>query len=70
MAADLKSMMLCALLGAAVVALGVFGYAYYRHTHNDEVRIDFPGFWGTISKDKGVDIEGRQEAAAVKSDFQ
>ena len=57
MAADPKSMMLGALLGAAVVALGVLGYAYYRHTHGDEVRIYFPGFSGTISKDKGVDIE-------------
>jgi hypothetical protein len=57
MAADPKSMMLVALLGAAVVALGVLGYAYYRHIHNDEVRIDFPGFSGTISKDKGIDIE-------------
>ena len=46
------------LLGAAVVALGVLAYHYYDHvTQEPVVRIDVPGFSGTITKDKGVDIE-------------
>ena len=45
------------LLGAAVVALGVLGYFYYRRTRRDVVKIDVPGFSGEISKDSGVDIE-------------
>ena len=51
------SPLLAFLLGAAVVGLGVLGYAYYQHTHRDVVRIDMPGFSGEISKDKGIDIE-------------
>jgi hypothetical protein len=49
------------LLGAVVVALGVLGYVYYRHTHQEVVKIDVPGFSGEISKDKGVDIEVGKE---------
>jgi len=51
-------MVLGVLLGAALVGLGVLGYFYYQHTHRDVVRIDVPGFSGTISKDdKGIDID-------------
>jgi hypothetical protein len=45
------------LLGAALVGLGVLGYLYYERSHREVVRIDVPGFSGTISKDKGVDID-------------
>ena len=44
------------LLGAALVSLGVLGYLYYERSHREVVRIDVPGFSGSISKDKGVDI--------------
>jgi hypothetical protein len=44
------------LLGAALVGLGVLGYLYYERSHREVVRIDVPGFSGSISKDKGVDI--------------
>jgi len=44
------------LLVIAVIAAGVLGYLYYRQ-RQDVVKIDVPGFQGTISKDKGVDIE-------------
>jgi hypothetical protein len=50
------------LLGAAVVVLGVLGYLYYQHTHGQVVRIDVPGFSGSISKDKGVDIDVGKDA--------
>jgi hypothetical protein len=50
------NMVLGFLLGAAVVGLGLLGYLYYHHTHREVVRIDVPGFSGTISKDKGVEI--------------
>jgi hypothetical protein len=50
-------MTLGALLGGAIVALGVLGFLYYRHTHQEVVRIDVPGFSGSISKDKGIDIQ-------------
>ena len=39
-----------------MIALGVLGYLYYRQ-QQDVVKIDVPGFQGTITKDKGVDIE-------------
>ncbi len=55
------------LLGAAVVALAVFGYLYYQQ-QREVVKIDVPGFSGTITKepdgfsakigkDNGVDIK-------------
>jgi hypothetical protein len=47
---------LAVLLVIAVIAVGVLGYRYYRQ-QQDVVKIDVPGFQGTISKDKGVDIE-------------
>jgi hypothetical protein len=49
-------MVMAFLLGVAVVGLGLLGYLYYHHTPQDVVRIDVPGFSGTISKDKGIDI--------------
>jgi hypothetical protein len=53
-----SNMVLGVLLGAALVGLGVLGYFFYQHTHRDVVRIDVPGFSGTISKDdKGIDID-------------
>jgi hypothetical protein len=45
-------MLLGFLLGAAVVALGVLGYVYYQQQQREVVRIDLPGFSGTITKDK------------------
>jgi len=47
---------LAVLLVIAVIAVGVLGYRYYRQ-QQEVVKIDVPGFQGTISKDKGVDIE-------------
>jgi len=47
---------LVVLLVLAAIALGVLGYLYYRQ-QQDVVKIDVPGFQGTISKDKGIDIE-------------
>jgi uncharacterized protein HemX len=47
---------LTVLLIVAVIALGVLGYLYYRQ-QQEVVKIDVPGFQGTITKDKGVDIE-------------
>ena len=43
------------LLVIAVVALGVLGYLYYQK-QQEVVKIDVPGFQGTITKDDGVDI--------------
>jgi len=40
----------------AVIALGVLGYFYYRD-QQDVVKIDVPGFEGTITKGDGVNIE-------------
>ena len=52
-----NNLLLGGLLGA-VVALGVLAYLYYDHvTQKPVVKIDVPGFSGTITKDKGVDIE-------------
>jgi hypothetical protein len=47
---------LAVLLVLAVIAVAVLGYLYYRQ-QQDVVKIDVPGFQGTISKDKGIDIE-------------
>ncbi|TFG87308.1 MAG: hypothetical protein E4H18_03620 [Hyphomicrobiales bacterium] len=47
---------LTVLLAVAVIALGVLGYFYYRD-QQDVVKIDVPGFEGTITKGDGVNIE-------------
>ena len=47
---------LVVLLIIAVIAVGVLGYLYYRQ-QQQVVKIDVPGFQGTITKDKGIDIE-------------
>jgi len=47
---------LAILLAIAVIAVGVLGYLYYQR-QQDVVKIDVPGFEGTISKDDGVDIK-------------
>ncbi len=47
---------LLALLAAALVAVAVLGYLYYQQ-QREVVRIDVPGFSGTVTKDKGVDVE-------------
>jgi len=44
------------LLVIAVIAVGVLGYLYYRQ-QQEVVKIDVPGFQGTITKGEGVDIE-------------
>lgn len=51
------NMVLGILLGAAVVALGILGYLYYQH-QREVVRIDVPGFSGTIKKDEGGGFTG------------
>ncbi|MEZ5827936.1 MAG: hypothetical protein R3D30_06080 [Hyphomicrobiales bacterium] len=43
------------LLAIAVIGLGVLGYLYYRQ-QQEVVKIDVPGFEGTITKGEGVDI--------------
>jgi len=40
----------------AVIAVGVLGYLYYRQ-QQEVVKIEAPGFQGTITKDKGIDIQ-------------
>jgi len=45
-----------ALLVVALVGLGVLGYLYYRQ-QQEVVKIDVPGFQGSITKGDGVDIE-------------
>jgi hypothetical protein len=53
-----NNLLLGVLLGAAVVALGVFAYRYYERTHGPVVKIDVPGFSGELRKDNGgVDIQ-------------
>ncbi|MGB6909688.1 MAG: hypothetical protein WBE01_08135 [Methyloceanibacter sp.] len=47
---------LTVLLAVAVIAVGVLGYLYYRD-QQDVVKIDVPGFEGTITKGDGVNIE-------------
>jgi uncharacterized protein HemX len=47
---------LVVLLIIAVIAVGVLGYLYYRQ-QREVVKIDAPGFQGTITKDKGIDIQ-------------
>ena len=47
---------LAVLLAIAVIALGVLGYLYYQR-QQEVVKIDVPGFEGSITKDDGLDIE-------------
>jgi hypothetical protein len=47
---------LAVLLAVAVIALGVLGYFYYQN-QREVVKIDVPGFKGSITKGDGVDIE-------------
>ena len=47
---------LAVLLVLALIAVGVLGYMYYRQQQK-VVKIDVPGFEGSISKGEGVDIE-------------
>lgn len=47
---------LAVLLVLALTAVGVLGYLYYRQ-QQDVVKIDVPGFEGSITKDDGLDIE-------------
>jgi hypothetical protein len=46
------------LLGAAVVALGILGYLYYQQQQREVVRINVPGFSGTITKDRDGGFSG------------
>ncbi len=46
---------LAVLLAIAVIGAGVLGYLYYQK-QQEVVKIDVPGFQGTITKDDGVDI--------------
>ena len=47
---------LAVLLILAVIGLGVLGYLYYRQ-QQEVVKIDVPGFEGSITNGDGVDIE-------------
>jgi len=47
---------LAILLIAALIGVGVLGYLYYRQ-QQEVVKIDVPGFEGSITKDDGVDIK-------------
>ena len=47
---------LTVLLIVALIGLGVLGYFYYQQQH-EVVKIDVPGFQGSITKGDGVDIE-------------
>ena len=47
---------LAVLLVIAVIAAAVLGYLYYRQ-QREVVKIDVPGFQGTITKGEGLDIE-------------
>ena len=47
---------LVVLLVAALIGVGVLGYLYYRQ-QQEVVKIDVPGFEGSITKDDGVDID-------------
>jgi len=51
---------LVVLLIAALIGLGVLGYLYYRQ-QQEVVKIDVPGFEGSITKGDGVDIEVGKE---------
>jgi hypothetical protein len=44
------------LLVAALIGLGVLGFLYYQQ-QQEVVKIDVPGFEGSITKGDGVDIE-------------
>lgn len=47
---------IAALLIVALIGLGFLGYSYYVQ-QQEVVKIDVPGFEGTITKGDGVDIE-------------
>jgi hypothetical protein len=47
---------LVVLLVAALIGLGVLGFLYYQQ-QQEVVKIDVPGFEGSITKGDGVDIE-------------
>jgi hypothetical protein len=47
---------LAVLLAVAVIGLAVLGYLYYQQ-QQEVVKIDVPGFEGTITKGDGIDIE-------------
>lgn len=47
---------LAVLLVLALIGVGGLGYLYYRQ-QQDVVKIDVPGFEGSITKGDGVDIE-------------
>jgi uncharacterized protein HemX len=47
---------LTVLLVLALIGVGVLGYLYYRQ-QQEVVKIDVPGFEGSITKGDGVDIE-------------
>ena len=47
---------LAVLLAIAVIGAGVLGYLYYQ-SQREVVKIDVPGFKGSITKGDGVDIE-------------
>jgi hypothetical protein len=51
-----RTPVLAVLLAIVVIGAGVLGYLYYRD-QQEVVKIDVPGFEGTITKDDGVDIE-------------
>lgn len=53
-----NNMMLAFLLGAAVVALAVLGFVYYQQQVREVVRINVPGFSGTITKDRDGGFTG------------
>jgi hypothetical protein len=47
---------LATLLVLALIGVGVLGYLYYRQ-QQEVVKIDVPGFEGSITKGDGVNIE-------------
>jgi hypothetical protein len=53
------------LLGGAVVALGVLGYLYYQQ-QREVVRIDVPGFSGTITKEPALPGVGKDKDVEVQ----
>ena len=53
-----RNFILGIVLGATVVALGVGTYLFWDQSHRKELlKIDVPGFEGTITEGQGIDIE-------------
>jgi hypothetical protein len=53
-----RTLVLGIVLGATLVALGVGTYLYWDQPRQKELlKIDVPGFQGTITEGKGIDIE-------------